>query len=463
MAYWGIAMTYWSQVAGDWPSDDDVKAARQALAKAGNSASSRERDYIQAIADFYGISGEPDFPGRAQGYSAAMKRIYEKYPDDQEAAAFYGLSILAAQPEDESTLAIRKKAGAVLEKLIAQAPNHPGASHYLIHAYDRPQLAQLALPAARQYAKIAPSSPHALHMPSHIFARLGLWQEDIHSNLASMAGTDTTMANHMGGGAHQFHAMDYLIYAYLQCGKESDAAQLIDRMKRMPHDDSFVLWGTDWQLFLEAEAAAVYTLELHHWSDAAALTPMPEAPLMAQVFPYWASAIGAGHMKEAVEARRSAEQAAVIHQQMFDAKQYYFSESIGNLVREAEAWAVYADGKTELAIARLRNVADKEDAIGSERPAILIPARELLADMLIEAKSAQQALVEYEATLKLNPNRFDSLYGAARAAELSGHSQKAKDYYSQILTVCKGATSERPELAQARKLAGVSKELQQPN
>ena len=451
IAYWGIAMTYWSQVAGDWPSNDDVKVARQALAKARTPASSRERAYIKAIADFYGASGQPDFRTQAQGYSAAMMRIHEQYPDDQEAAAFYGLSILAAQPEDESKLAIRKQAAAVLEKLFAQNPNHPGAAHYLIHTYDRPQLAQLGLPDARQYARIAPSSPHALHMPSHIFARLGLWQEDIDSNLASIAGSDITMTKHMGGGAHQFHAMDYLIYAYLQCGRESDAAQLIERMKQMPHKDDFVLWGTDWQLYQEAEASAVYALELHHWSEAAALSPMPEAPLMAQVFPYWARAIGAGHLKNAAEARRSAEQAEVIHQKMLDAKLYYFRESVENLVREAEAWADYADGKTKLAIETMWEVAEKEDTIGSERPAILIPARELLADMLVDMKSPQRAIIEYEATLKLNPNRFDSLYGAAWAAELSGNLQKAKDYYRQLLTICKGAPSERPELIFARK------------
>jgi len=379
-----------------------------------------------------------------------MMRIHEKYPDDQEAAAFYGLSILAEQPEDESTLAIRKQAAAVLEKLCAQNPNHPGAAHYLIHTYHRPQLAQLGLPAARQYAKIAPSSPHALHMPSHIFARLGLWQEDINSNLASIAGTDITMTKHMGGGAHQFHAMDYLIYAYLQCERESDGAQLIERMKQMPHEDDFVLWGKDWQLYQEAEASAVYALELHHWSDAAALSPMPEAPLMAQVFPYWARAIGAGHLKNAAEARRSAEQAEVIHQKMLDAKLYYFRESIGNLVREAEAWADYADGGTEMALEKLREIAQKEEDIGSERPAILIPARETLGDMLLEAKFPQQALAEYEATLRLNPNRFDSLYGAARAAQLSGDMHKSKGYYGLLLTVCKGASSDRPELAQAK-------------
>ena len=205
------------------------KRGRAELKKAQSlhPATDRERDYIAALQAFYRKKGDHD--QRAQAYSQAMEGVYQRYPDDREAAAFYALSLLAAEPDGDTTFADRKKAAGVLEKLFAQEPTHPGVAHYLIHSYDKPQLAELGLPAARSYAKIAPAAPHALHMPSHIFARLGLWQDDIDSNLASIAATRKTAAMHMGGEGHQFHAMDFLVYAYLQSGREADARQASSR------------------------------------------------------------------------------------------------------------------------------------------------------------------------------------------------------------------------------------------
>src|SRR5712692_11446980 len=236
MAYWGEAMSLWHQL---WnrPDVPTIKRASAELKKAGKmkaGTTGRERDYIQALKTFYSNSKKADHEARARAYSAAMEKVYQKYPDDHEAAAFYALSLLAAEPDEDTTFANRKKAGAVLEKLFDAEPNHPGVAHYLIHSYDKPQLAERGLPAARRYAQIAPFAPHAVHMPSHIFARVGDWQASIQSNRASIDATRKTAAMHMGGAGHQYHAMDFLIYAYRQSGREADAQKVIDEVKTMP-------------------------------------------------------------------------------------------------------------------------------------------------------------------------------------------------------------------------------------
>src|SRR6202049_4496625 len=232
MAHWGVAMSLWHQL-WDHPNAATIKRGLAELKK-GQSlhpGTDRERDYIAALREFYGKKGDHD--KRAQAYSQAMERVYQRYPSDREAAAFYALSLLAAEPDGDTTFGNRKKAAAVLEKLFAEEPTHPGVAHYLIHSYDKPQLAELGLPAARSYAQIAPAAPHALHMPSHIFARVGLWQDDINSNLASIAATRKTAAMHMGSEGHQFHAMDFLVYAYLQNGREADAQRVIEEVKAL--------------------------------------------------------------------------------------------------------------------------------------------------------------------------------------------------------------------------------------
>ena len=229
MAHWGIAMSVWHQL---W-NEPDAAVIKRGLGEATDAqtlasdpakpATPREKAYIAAISAFYSNSDKLDHDARAKAYSDAMKKVYESYPDDHEAAVFYALSLLASEPHHDETFANRKQAAAILEPLFASEPDHPGVAHYLIHAYDKPQLAQLGIPAARRYAQVAPAAPHALHMPSHIFARVGLWQDDINSNLASIAATRKTAAMHMGGEGHQFHAMDFLFYAYLQSGREADA------------------------------------------------------------------------------------------------------------------------------------------------------------------------------------------------------------------------------------------------
>jgi tetratricopeptide (TPR) repeat protein len=452
MAHWGVAMSLWHQL---WNRPDAKVIKRgwgevRLAEKNGNKATDRERAYIAAMRAFYGNSKKRDHEARAKAYSDAMKKVYETYPDDHEGDAFYALSLLASEPENDETFANRKQAAAVLEKLFNIEPDHPGVAHYLIHSYDKPQLAELGLPAARRYAQVAPASPHALHMPSHIFARVGLWQDDINSNLASIAATRKTAAMHMGGEGHQYHAMDFLVYAYLQSGREADAQKVIDEVKAMPPMPDMYGMGFDPRAYALSTFPAVYDLELRHWSDAAALTPVDGASIEDQAITYWARAIGAARSGNLAQARKDLEQVEDIRKKLVEQKKKFFAEFVAEDYQEASAWIAHAEGKDEEAITTLRTLADKNDKLGEEPAGV--PAREMLADLLLEAKRPQQALAEYQTDLKLNPNRFNGLYGAARAAEAAGKQNEANEYYGLLLKVCDGSSSTRPELSRAREL-----------
>src|SRR5580698_5978927 len=451
MAHWGTAMSIWHQL---WNQPDAATVKRGqaevAAAKARNAKTKRERDYIAAMDSFY-HGDHRDFHDRASAYAKAMQTTYQRYPDDREAAAFYALSLLASEPDDDTTFTNRKQAAAVLEKLFAVEPDHPGIAHYLIHAYDKPQLAELGLPAAERYAKIAPASPHALHMPSHIFARLGLWQDDIDSNLASIAATRKTAAMHMGGEGHQFHAMDFLVYAYLQSGREADAQKVIEEVKAMParKDD---MYGMDFDPRTSALVTftARYALEMHHWADAASLEPVPGAETGDNSITYWARAIGAARTGNLADARKDVAEIEAIHSSLVKQKKPGFADAVEQDRQEAAAWVAYAEGDKDGATKALRAVAQREEAEGDEP--LAIPAREMLADMTLEMNHPEQALAEYEADLKFNPNRFNGLYGAARAAEMAGKSEKSNAYYARLVKVCDGSNSARPELSRAKSL-----------
>jgi tetratricopeptide (TPR) repeat protein len=451
MAYWGEAMSLWHQL---WnrPDAATIKRASAELKKADKvkaGTTDRERDYIQALKAFYSNSNKADHEARARAYSAAMEKVYKKYPDDHEAAAFYALSLLASEPDNDTTFANRKQAGAILDKLFAEEPNHPGIAHYLIHTYDKPQLAQLGLPAARRYAQIAPAAPHALHMPSHIFARLGLWQDDINSNLASIAATRKATEMHMGGEGHQFHAMDYLVYAYLQSGREADALKVIEEVKAMPPMKDMYGTGYDPRLYALAAFPARYALELHHWTEAASLTPVAYAQTGDAAITYWARAIGAAHIGNVAQTRTDIEHIDAIHKTLVDQKKKNFAEAVDQDRKEATAWLDHAEGRNDAAIAALRTIAEKEEASGDESDGGT-PAREMIADMLLEMKQPEQALAEYKTDLKFYPNRFNGLYGAAQAAEMAGQMSQATEYYAVLVKTCEGSTSERPELAKAK-------------
>lgn len=449
MAYWGEAMSVWHQL-WNHPDASTIKYAAGELKKADkvkSGTSARERDYIAAAKAFYSNSKKANHEARARAYSAAMEKVYQTYPDDHEAAAFYALSLLASEPDQDTTFANRKQAGAILEKLFALEPNHPGIAHYLIHTYDKPQLAQLGLPAARRYAAIAPSAPHAVHMPSHIFARVGDWQDSITSNLGSIAATRKASEMKMGGEGHQFHAMDYLIYAYLQIGREADALKVIEEVKTMGamHMGSM---DRDMQAFGMSKFPAMYALELHRWSDAAALPVIAEAGSDDRAYTYWAKAIGSARSADLVAARKDVAEIEALRNESVGKKKSYAVDEDGMYLQEATAWILHGEGKDEEAIAALRKVADHEDAVGEEQTSM--PAREMLADMLLEMKRPEQALVEYQGALRFNPKRFDGLYGAAQAAEATGQGSQANEYFALLVSSCEGSASERPELAKAR-------------
>ncbi len=452
MAHWGVAMSLWHQL---W-NEPDKKVIAHGLDEVHEAKTTdgpttpREQAYIAAISAFYSDSKKLDHDARAKAYSDAMKKVYETYPDDHEAAVFYALSLLASEPHDDPTFANRKQAAAILEKLFATEPDHPGVAHSLIHTYDKPQLAQLGLPAARRYAQIAPAAPHALHMPSHIFARVGLWQDDINSNLASIAASRKTAAMGMGGEGHQFHAMDFLFYAYMQSGRDADARALIEEIRAMPNKkDDMYGTGFDPHAAALAHLTALYPIEMHDWQTAAALPPAEVAGTAEDSFIYWARAIGSAHLRKPEDVRKDLAAIDGIHKKLA-AEKSEFANGVEDDRKEAAAWLAFAEGKDDDAVEAMRPIADKEDSLGEEPEGI--PAREMIADMLLEAKRPQQALAEYQTDLKLNPNRFDGLYGAARTAEAAGKQSDATEYYALLLKVCDGSNSTRPELSHAREL-----------
>ena len=451
MAYWGEAMSLYHQL---WnrPDEATVKQGWEFVAKgqAIGAKTGRERGYLDAMAAFYHPErAKWDFEKRAAAYSHAMAKVYESNPQDHEAAAFYALSLLASAPDNDTSFVNRKKAIAILNTLFEEEPDHPGLAHYLIHACDNPQFAQSGLKAARRYAQIAPASPHALHMPSHIFARLGLWQEDIDSNLASIAATQHNETGMHMGAEHQVHAMDFLEYAYLQVGADAKAKAVVEQLETIrPEDVDPSLSG-----YLNRERAhfpALYVLETKNWKDAVALPPPTGAESDNAAITYWAQAVGAGHLRDAAAAGRANDQYNAMIEATRKGDKPYLVDDMTTGRDEAAAWLAFAEGQNEEAIGLLKSVADKQDAIGKGE--VELPAREMLADMLLELGRPQEALAQYEKSMKVDPNRFNALAGAARAATLSHEPEKAATYYAALLKNCEGVNSDRPELVSAKAL-----------
>jgi tetratricopeptide (TPR) repeat protein len=454
MAYWGVAMSLWNEL-GNYPDKEAVQKANQAISKGQDlkPKAGREADYIAAIALFYRDAEDVDGQARAVAYSNAMAKIHEKYPGDKEGAAFYALSLLASESDNDTAFTNRMKAASVLEKLFAEEPNHPAAAHYLIHTYDKPQLAPKGLPAARRYAQISPESPHALHMPSHIFSRLGLWQEDIDSNLASIAATRKGLAMHMGSAAqpaHQFHAMDFLIYAELQSGREQDAAARIREIVHMEDDEAYSWGGTNWKIYSQSEYPAMYFLELRQWQGAASLEVTPGSSIGADSITYWARTIGYARSGQIEQANRDLEELAFLQKQSVTYKEEpWLAGIIAERYAEGKAWVDFARGKADQAVESMRKIAEKQEALGAEPPTG-IPAREMLAEILMEVGRPGEALKEFQMDLQFSPNRFNGLFGAARVNEILGNSAAANALYNQMLHNCEGTQSSRSELQIAR-------------
>ena len=449
MAYWGQAMTLYHQL---WsrPSKADLASGAELLAKARslNPPTARERDYIQALSVFYSDTDKLDHNQRADAYSKAMEGVYEHNPNDREAAIFYALSLLASGPERDPNLTNAKAAVAILNKLYDEQPNHPGIAHYIIHSCDNPAMASLALPAARKYASIAPSSPHAVHMPSHIFARLGRWQDDINSNLAAIRVADS-MAAHHHVMHHKVHSMDFLEYAYMQIGDDASAHAIIEQIAAIrpeQMDPEF----ENYLLVRQAEGPAKYALERRQWREALALQPIAGAPSDVQLVTYWGRAVAAGHLHDAAAAQDALKHYDELLEATRKGPRPYIVNGLKNEHQLVQAWAAYAAGNSDDAVRLLRAVADDQDKVGKGETEP--PAREMLADMLLDLQRPQEALTEYEISLRTDPNRFNGLYGAAQAATLAQQKEKADTYYAQLLKNCEGIRSDRPELAQAKTL-----------
>ena len=459
MASWGVAMTYYHPIWAP-PSPAELAAGRAAAerASAAGARTEREQAYIAAIGAFYRDSEKLDHRTRALAYSKAMEELALRWPDDHEASIFYALSLLATAPPADATFANQKKAAGILNALLQKEPQHPGVAHYLIHAFDYPSLASLALPAARSYSKIAPSSPHALHMPSHIFTRLGLWQESIESNLASADAARRRVAKAHPGAASfdALHALDYLEYAYLQIGEEAKARGVLEEAAtaRSFDEPSFAAG------YALAAIPARFALERRRWQDAMNLEP-PKAELPWERFSYsmaitsFAQTVGAARSGQTERARSALSRLEEIHAGLVKspiAGPYDWAGQVESMRLAAAAWVTLAQGRKEEALALARSAADLEERIGKHpvTPGSVLPARELLADMLRENGRPADALVEYETDLREAPNRWNGLFGAARSAELAGDLGKARQFYAKLLENGAGRSGDREDIKQAR-------------
>jgi hypothetical protein len=420
------------------PDAAALKKGSDALAQARTigAKTPRERDLIAALDKFYADSDKVDHKTRAAAYESAMEQVAAKYPDDRETTIFYALALLGSASPTDKTYAHQKKAGAMLEKIFAEQPNHPGVAHYIIHSYDYPPLALKALPAARAYANIAADAPHALHMPSHIFTRLGLWQESINSNLASArAAKEYGERTHMKGAwSQQLHAMDYLEYAYLQTGQDAEAKAVLDERRAM----SVMDFGTDLTAgYAAAAIPARYALDLRRWSEAAALDPTAVPSPVSKAIIFHAKAIGMARTGDLAGAKQAIASLEQLHADLAQAKEDYWSGQIDIQRREAAGWLLYAEHENDEAVAMMRSAAEMEDATEKHpvTPGAVIPAHEMLGDLLLETKRPSEALAQFEISLQAAPNRFNALYGAAKSAELAGNASKAGQYYSGLMKV----------------------------
>jgi tetratricopeptide (TPR) repeat protein len=445
MGHWGVAMSWWYPL---WypPTRESFVQGKAALerATAVGGKTERERAYIAALARFYGDFDRDDHRSRALAYEKAMSDVHARFPEDREAGLLYALALQATADPNDKTYANQLESARILEQVFAEQPNHPGAAHYLIHAYDYPELAPRALPAARRYGAIAPAMPHALHMPSHTFIAVGLWQDSIRSNLAAGA-----VAHQLGWAQEELHTMDYLVYAYLQGAQAEAAMRVVDRLADVSVDDKARTLPVDYAL---AAAPARLALEQRRWGDAATLAPRASRFPATQALTHFARALGAAHAGKLQQGEQEIARLTQIRDALGQSKQDYWAKQVEVQRQTARAWLAWASGDTARAVETMRAAVELEESTYKHpiTPGQLLPARELMGDLLLDVGQPGAALTEYEATLRLNPNRFNALYGAARAAELAGHAPMAATYYRQLLELCGSADAERPELRHAR-------------
>ena len=439
MAYWGLAMCKighpkWAPSPEHFDQGLKILQVAKAL-----TVTIREEEYLDAVGAYYNYKDEydmADHTARSRKMEEKMGEIYEKYEDDKEAAILYALTLFTTADPKDHTYASQKKAGQILESIFPDQPNHPGIAHYIIHNYDNPVLAPMALNSARNYAKIAPASPHAQHMPSHIFTRLGLWDESIQSNINS-ASSAVCYAQEVGLDGHmgdETHAMDYLVYAYLQMGDNEKANEQYEHLKtitKVPYASSpYNIWAIPARIVLENKQwAAAATLEVH------------ESNFLLDEFPWEKSIIhftkllGLAHTGDLTSAEQELNILEKLQQELVDEKEQYEASQVMIQVISSRAWIQFAKGNNEHGLALMKEAADMEDNTSKHpiTPGEVLPARELLGDMLLAMNQPAEALQAYEEDLKSHPNRFNGIYGAAIAARQIGDKENAKMYFGSLL------------------------------
>jgi tetratricopeptide (TPR) repeat protein len=455
MAYWGVAMCNFHPL---WepPTETDLRKGAAAIGIATSllQRSQHQSDYINAVAAYYKDWGTTDPHTRSIHFEKAMEATHLKYPEDKEAAIFYALALDAAADPTDKSYANQKKAGEILNTLYASEPNHPGVIHYIIHTYDYPGIADLGLQAARRYAGVAPSSAHALHMPSHIFTRLGLWNECISSNVRSVASAQCygESAGIKGHWDEELHGLDYLMYAYLQKGDNSAATELLKYITTIKEVYPVNFKGA----YTFAAAPSRMALENKNWQQAASLQLHP-ANFPWNKFPWqeaiihFARLLGAAHLGDRSSAQSELAKLNMLYDTLQKQKDLYKSKQVGTQIKIGEAWVAFMNDKRAESLNRMSNAADREDSTSKHpvTPGEVLPARELYADMLLQTKQNETALQTYESVLQKSPNRFNSLYGAGVAAERSGNAEKAVFYYKRLVSIA-DPNSNRPELLAAR-------------
>ena len=457
MAYWGVAMSNYHQVWPSPPSQAELEKGNKAIsiAQSITQKSERETDYINAIAVFYKDWKNMDHHTRSVNFEKAMEKLYTKYPEDKEAAIFYALSLDGSADPADKSYANQRKAGAILTALYPGEPDHPGIVHYIIHSYDYPELAALALPAARKYASIAPSSAHAQHMPSHIFTRLGLWDESIQSNILSTSSARcyAESAGIKGHWDEELHGMDYLVYAYLQKGENDLAKQQFDYLKTINE-----VYPVDFKdAYAFAAIPSRYYLENKMWKEAAGIETFPgnfpwqNFPWQNAIF-HFARLLGGVHIGNIDLARNELKTLNSLHDTLVAQKDPYKANQVMIQIKTGEAWILFGERKTGEALQQMNIAADMEDKTEKSpvTPGEVLPAKELLADMLMQLNKPAEALEAYEADLKTHPNRFNGLYGAALASEKINNIEKAKYYYNQLTAIANSPDANRHELETAK-------------
>ena len=444
IAYWGIALSLLLNPHAPAPAKNLAEGtAMLAKGKSVGVKTQRERDYLDALGVMYADYEKVDHRTRIQAYAKAMEQLAQRYPNDDEAQIHYALALNTSASPTDKTYANQIKGAAILEPIEKRQPQHPGVAHYLIHLYDYPPIAEKGLDAAKRYSKIAPASAHAQHMPSHIFTRVGYWKESIASNIeaARVASADKE-------GHDQLHAMDYLVYAYLQLGQDTKAKAVIDEMNAVTGFTETFIPGP----YALAASPARYAVERGDWKAAAELQVRPSPLAHVQAITHFARALGAARSGNPAAAKADIAKLAELRDKLREAKDAYWSEQVDIQWQVASAWVLYAEGKHDDALKAMSAAADAEDKTEKHpvTPGVPKPARELYGVMLLERGMAKEALAAFEATLKKEPNRLGAYVGAAKAAEKSGDNAKAREYYKKVVAIAGGADKTRTEVADAR-------------